>query len=83
MPSYELVNKGFGWCISQSSLKNRTHRMSVCVCVCVCVCVYQYIKKLDKELVGMIMDAEKFQVPQGESQTGDLGETMAQPQGSG
>ena len=61
-------------CISQGSLKNRTHRGCVCVCVCVCVLVYQEI--YNKELVGMIMDAEKFQVLQGELQTGDLGEMM-------
>ena len=72
MPSYELLNKGFGRCISQGSLKNRTHRVSVCVCVC--VLVYQEI--YNKELVGMIMDAEKSQVLQGESQTEDLGEMM-------
>ena len=70
MPSYELLNKGFGRCISQGSLKNRTHRVSVCVCVL----VYQEI--YNKELVGMIMDAEKSQVLQGESQTEDLGEMM-------
>ena len=72
MPSYELLNKGFGKCISQGSLKNRTHRVSVCVCVCVLVYQEIYIK----ELVGMIMDTEKSQVLQGESQTGDLGEMM-------
>ena len=46
----------------------------MCVCVCVCVLVYQEI--YNKELVGMIMDAEKSQVLQGESQTEDLGEMM-------
>ena len=48
-----------------------------------CVCVLEYQEIYNKELAGMIMDAEKFQVLQGESQTGGLGEMMVQPQGSG